>query len=60
LKNGICRTKILITKVKKGRACASQLKLFNIFVSIMILAHFCQDLKIKTFEQRGFHRVSLK
>ncbi|ESJ49989.1 hypothetical protein CFSAN001083_05987, partial [Salmonella enterica subsp. enterica serovar Cubana str. CFSAN001083] len=41
LKNGICRTKILITKVKKGRACASQLKLFNIFVSIMILAHFC-------------------
>ncbi|ACY90740.1 hypothetical protein CW298_3956 [Salmonella enterica subsp. enterica serovar Muenchen] len=41
MKNGICRTKILITKVKKGRACASQLKLFNIFVSIMILAHFC-------------------
>lgn len=27
-------------KVKKGLACASQLKIFNIFVSIMI-QHFC-------------------
>lgn len=41
-KNVIWRRKALITKVKKGLACASQLKIFNIFVSIMIQVHFCQ------------------